>query len=204
MNPLGLFGPGESSRAMIPAMKPTMMIQMNAAHGCRPFQGSMMSERGATRSALSRRQSRPRQFVLVRQPPVRRQMVDHVGQILAEALQQFVARQSALRRQMLDLVGAERVGEVARRDLLVGAVADPGIGRVALALLLELVEQVAEAAAEDAAGGAAREQSAEPALEQVAEAAAATAGQAGVDIAGRGAPAPAAGAALRAGCRRNA
>ena len=27
MNPLGLFGPGESSRAIIPATKPTMMIQ---------------------------------------------------------------------------------------------------------------------------------------------------------------------------------
>jgi hypothetical protein len=27
MNPLGLFGPGESNRAIIPAMKPTMMTQ---------------------------------------------------------------------------------------------------------------------------------------------------------------------------------
>jgi hypothetical protein len=28
MKPLGLLGPGESSRAMMPATKPTMMIQM--------------------------------------------------------------------------------------------------------------------------------------------------------------------------------
>ena len=27
MKPLGLFGPGDSKRAMMPAMKPTMMIQ---------------------------------------------------------------------------------------------------------------------------------------------------------------------------------
>jgi hypothetical protein len=27
MNPLGLFGPGESNRAIIPATKPTMMTQ---------------------------------------------------------------------------------------------------------------------------------------------------------------------------------
>ena len=27
MNPLGLFGPGESMRAMMPATKPTMMTQ---------------------------------------------------------------------------------------------------------------------------------------------------------------------------------
>jgi hypothetical protein len=28
MNPVGLFGPGDSIRAMIPATKPTMMIQI--------------------------------------------------------------------------------------------------------------------------------------------------------------------------------
>ena len=52
-------------------------------------------------------------------------MIDHVGQILAEAFQQVIARQPALRRQRFDLVGAERAGEIAGRDLLVGAVADP-------------------------------------------------------------------------------
>ena len=84
-------------------------------------------QRGARRRADAA--SNPaRHFVLVRQPSVRRQMIDDVGQILAEALQQFVARQAALRRQRFDLVGAERAGEIAGRDLLVGAVADPGIG----------------------------------------------------------------------------
>ena len=60
------------------------------------------------------------QFAFGRQPSVRRQMIDHVGQILAEALEQFVARQAALRRTAIDLVGAERVGEIAGRNLLVG------------------------------------------------------------------------------------
>src|SRR4051794_41680740 len=101
-------------------------------------------------------------------------MVDDVGQILAETAQQFIARQTALCRQRGDLVGAERVGEVAGRDLLVGTVADPRIRRVAMALLLELIEQVAEAAAEHASGRTTREQSAEAALEDVAETATAT------------------------------
>ena len=109
------------------------------------------------------------------------------GKILAEALQQFVAGQSALRGERLDLVGAERVGEIAGRDLLVGTVADPGIGLIAMALLLELIQEVAEAAAQDAAGRAAREQPAQSALQHVAETAArAAAGQAGIHIAGCG------------------
>src|SRR5215475_282827 len=33
MKPLGLFGPGESMRAMMPAMKPTTMIQMKPDTG---------------------------------------------------------------------------------------------------------------------------------------------------------------------------
>src|SRR4029077_5364808 len=125
INPLGLFGPGESRRAIIPAMKPTTMTQMMPPMAVVPFEGSMRVEtrRNARRGIAA---SEPAlQFILVRQPSVRRQMIDHVGQILAEAFQQIIARQSALRRQLLDLVDAERAGEVARRDLLVGTVADP-------------------------------------------------------------------------------
>src|ERR1700722_6711185 len=96
-------------------------------------------------------------------------MVDHTGQMLAETVEQFVARQAALRHQTVDLIAAERTGEIARRDLLVGAGAPPGIGGVAMAALLELLEQVAEPAADHAAGGAAREQAAQPALENIAK-----------------------------------
>src|SRR5260221_7523606 len=124
MNPLGLFGPGESRRAIIPATKPTMMIQMMPLMAVVPLQSSMMVDRGAARRDIAASES-ARQFFLVRQPSVRRQMIDHVGQILAQPLQQIVARQSALRRQLFDLVGTERFGEVAGGDLLVGTVADP-------------------------------------------------------------------------------
>src|ERR1700729_3235704 len=101
-------------------------------------------------------------------------MVDHTGQMLAETVEQFVARQAALRHQTVDLIAAERTGEIARRDLLVGAGAHPGIGGVAMAALLELLEQVAEPAADHAAGSAAREQAAQPTLEEIAKTAAAT------------------------------
>ncbi len=91
-------------------------------------------------------------------------MIDRVGQILAQAFEQVIARQSALRRQRVDLVGAERIGKIAGRDLFVRTVADPGIGRVALTLLLELVQEIAEAAADHAAGRTARKQSAQSAF----------------------------------------
>src|SRR5450432_3099603 len=91
MNPLGLFGPGDSSRAMIPAIKPTMMTQIIPPMAFVLFKKIRDSDR---------------HFVRTRQPSVRRQLVDHVGQMLAEAREQFVARHAGLRRQCVDLVGA--------------------------------------------------------------------------------------------------
>src|SRR4051794_35244669 len=99
-------------------------------------------------------------------------MIDHLRQILAETREQLVTRQAALGGQALDLVGAERIGEIAWCDRLVLALADPGIGSVAMTALLELVEEIAEPAAEHGAGRAAREQAAKAALQQVTEAAA--------------------------------
>src|SRR5437868_3181578 len=88
---------------------------------------------------------------------------------------------------MIDLVGTERAGEIARRHLFVGAVADPRIRLVAEPLLLELVEEIAEPAAEHAAGCAAGQQAAQSALEDVAETAAhPTARERRGHIAGRG------------------
>src|SRR5439155_25456869 len=113
-----------------------------------------------------------RDLGLGRQPSVGRQVIDHLRQILAEAGEQFVARQAALGRQALDLVGAKRVGEIAGRDRLVLTLADPGVRGFTVTALLELVEEIAEPAAEHAAGRAAREQPAEAALSQVTETAA--------------------------------
>ena len=59
-------------------------------------------------------------------------------------------------------------------------------GLIAQPLLLELLKEVAEAAAQDGAGRAAREQTAQSALEHVAHTARAAAGHAGIHIAGCG------------------
>src|SRR3954453_19586689 len=158
MKPLGLFGPGASQRAMRPATKPTTMI-----HNRPPM---LMSVLPFLNASIRFRLNSARDLVLGRQPSVRRQMVDHLRQILAEAGEQFVARQPALGGQAFDLVGAERIGEIAGRDRLVLALADPGIRGLAVAALLELVQEIATPAAQHAPGRPAREQAAEAALEQ--------------------------------------
>src|SRR5690349_13942007 len=89
MKPLGLFGPGDRKRAMMPATKPTMMIQSKPP---------MLME--VVLSPCRKMKSQPaRHLVLGRQPPLRRQMVDHLRQIFAEAVEQIVARHAALRGQ---------------------------------------------------------------------------------------------------------
>ena len=85
--------------------------------------------------------------------PCGRELIDDLGQLLAEARQQFLARQAGLRRQEVDLLGRQHLAEVGRRDRLVLAGADPRLGDVALAGILELLEQVAQPAAQDARPG---------------------------------------------------
>src|SRR3954454_1866714 len=99
-------------------------------------------------------------------------MIDDLRQMPAQSGEQVVARQSALGGKRLKLIGAQGAAEIVGRYLFVGPVADPGIGGVALAVLLELPEQVAQPAAEHASRRAAGEQSAESALEQIADASA--------------------------------
>src|SRR5260370_22838782 len=96
-------------------------------------------------------------------------MIDHIRQMPAEAREQFVARQAALRRNGIDLIGAQGAGKVVRRNLLVRSRTHPRIGDLALAILLELPEQIAEPAADHASRGAACEQAAQSALEQIAK-----------------------------------
>src|SRR6185437_10997284 len=106
MKPLGLFGPGERKRAMMPATKPTMMIQIKPPMLMVVVLSPQMKIKSEPAGNL----------VLSWQAPVRRQMVDHLRQILAEAVEQVVARHAALGCQRIDLVGAERIGEIAGRD----------------------------------------------------------------------------------------
>src|SRR5947209_8330625 len=98
MNPLGLLGPGESMRARIPATKPITMIQMIP-----PMAFTSFAEREAS----------DRHFVRTGQATMRRQSIDHLGQVLAQAIEQFIPRQAGLGGQRADLVGAERAAEIA-------------------------------------------------------------------------------------------
>ncbi len=101
-------------------------------------------------------------------------MIDRLGQLFAEARQQLLARQSRPGHQEVDLVRREDLAEVGRRDGLILAGADPGLGDVLLAGALELLEQVAEAAGQEpaeAARAGSHAVSAAEALEKIAQSA---------------------------------
>src|ERR1700739_537737 len=89
MKPLGLFGPGDRKRAMMPATKPTMMIQIKPPMLMVVVLSPQMKQKSESSGAP----------VVGRQAAVRRQMVDHLRQILAEAIEQVVTRHAALRCQ---------------------------------------------------------------------------------------------------------
>src|SRR5271165_3361937 len=95
------------------------------------------------------------------------EVIDDLRQVLAEPFQEFVAGEAELRGERVDLVGAQRRAEVLWGDRVVLAGTDPGFRDLAMAAVLELLEEVVEAAAQDRPGGPTGEQSAEPALEQV-------------------------------------
>src|SRR5262249_12031988 len=95
-----------------------------------------------------------RRFLFGRQSAVGGELIDQIGQVLAQALEQVVARHPGLRGQRIDGVGAERLGQIVRLDLLVGAFADPGLRCTALAAVLEIPDEVAEATVEHVAGAA--------------------------------------------------
>src|ERR1700761_4531038 len=81
MKPLGLFGPGDRKRAMMPAMKPTMMIQIKPPK----LMVVVLSPQMKTKSEPSG------DLVLGRQAALRRQVVDHLREVLAEPVEQVVA-----------------------------------------------------------------------------------------------------------------
>src|SRR5271156_6619383 len=85
-------------------------------------------------------------------------------------------RHTGLRHKGVDLVRSKGAGQIVRRYGLVGAGADPRVCGVAMATLLELFEQVVQAAAQNASGSAAREKATQSTLEQIAETTTATFG----------------------------
>src|SRR4029078_13338628 len=92
-------------------------------------------------------------LVLARHPAIRRELVDEGGEIMPEPVEQIVASHPGLLRERVERVASERARKGALRDGLVGSGTDPGICNVALAALLELLEQSAETAVEHRAGG---------------------------------------------------
>jgi hypothetical protein len=72
--------------------------------------------------------------------------IDGIGQFVAQLREKLLAGHAGARCQLRDLIRAKCGAEIVRRDLLVRARTDPGIRGVAMAVLLELLEQVAEAA----------------------------------------------------------
>src|SRR4051812_6464094 len=83
-------------------------------------------------------------FFLGRQPAPGRELVDHLRQMLAQLFQQFVAWHPGLLRKRIDGVGAERLPESVGLDLLVWTGADPGLRGVAVAAVLQILEDAAE------------------------------------------------------------
>src|SRR5262249_40830905 len=140
------------------------------AAGHRAAPSSWLAPKMAPASrSRDRRSYHPCGFVRSRHASLRGEPVNQLRQLLAQALEQVVARQAGLRRQRVDLVRAERVPEIVRVDVLVLAGTDPGLGDVAVAGVLQLLEDIVEATGEHAAGGRATENAAKPALEDVAE-----------------------------------
>lgn len=101
-------------------------------------------------------------------PPLRREMIDHVRQMLAQSIDQFCLRHSSLLRQHLNLIFAQHLRQNVWRNLFIRPLADPGVGNLALTFLLELFEQIIQTTAQHTPGTAAREQAARSTFEQIA------------------------------------
>ena len=99
-------------------------------------------------------------FLFSRQASLRRQLVYDLRQIFGEALEQVIARHASLGHERVDLFRSKSTGQIVRRYCLVGSGADPRIDGIALAALLKLLEQVAQATAQDASSGTCCEQAA--------------------------------------------
>jgi hypothetical protein len=71
-------------------------------------------------------------------------------------------------RQLIERVGPERVCDIGLVNPPVWATADPGIDGVALAALLQLLQQIVESPIEDRTRGCAAENASQRSLEQIA------------------------------------
>src|SRR4029453_185557 len=93
----------------------------------------------------------PRGFLFRRKPPLRRELIDEVRQILTEAFEQIVAVHAGLPGECVELVISEGLLQIGRRNLLVWSTTDPGLRPSALSVVLQIVDQATEAAAQHGA-----------------------------------------------------
>src|SRR5215207_6697234 len=77
--------------------------------------------------------------------------VDSLRKILGQSSKDFLSRQTGLLCQSRQDVRPDRLLQLMWSDLLVRASADPGFGDVALTILLEAVDQLTQAAAQQTA-----------------------------------------------------
>src|ERR1700738_1075612 len=108
MKPVGSLSPGMMNLAMTPATKPMMMVQRIPI-------GEFLSVRYATVGGV---------------------LIDRGRQFARQPGQQFLLRQPGLFFQRGQNIRPEGLLQLRRRNLLVGAVVDPGLRRVAVAVLL--------------------------------------------------------------------
>src|SRR5829696_7870186 len=145
-----------------------------------------------------RQPSAARKIVVSGDPAVRRVLVHRVGKLPRQTGQKLVTRQPGLLLQRRQHVRTDRLLELARRDLLVGAGPHPAVRQVSPAALLEAIDKVAEPAAEQAPGAGSAEaaqEAAQPAgapaaAQQASEAAAGAGGLTGPPRIGRPGTAP--------------
>jgi ABC transporter substrate binding protein len=103
----------------------------------------------------------PSSFLLGGQAALGRQLVDGLRQFPAESRKQFLTRHPGLLRQPIDPLLPKPLLELRWRQRFVRPFRHPGIRFVALSVLLELLDQVAQATAQDGACCTAADQSAQ-------------------------------------------
>src|SRR5262249_46572163 len=91
---------------------------------------------------------RPIHFVGARQTAVGRELVDDIGELLAEPSQELITRQARPLCQEIDLLGREHLRQFMRCAWLVLSGADPRLRRIAPARALELLQQIAQTTAQ--------------------------------------------------------
>src|ERR1700712_3787008 len=119
MNPVGSLSPGMMNLAMMPATKPMMMVQRIPI-------GKFLSARDATVGGV---------------------FIDRSRQLARQPGEQILLGQTGLFFERSQNIAPDRLLHFRRRNLFIRAAIDPGLGRVAVAVLLEVLKQLPESPA---------------------------------------------------------